>query len=189
MADPLTALIHAVQVMNFLKTLIIKTLQEREEASAATMTFHPCSESPSDKDEPNLTKPIEKTSVGSNEKTMDMCLLDRAAFSKFLYGAEHAPDSDVEESFRSFEKKSDISEDREFISGKSSPVSRDLHATKDGSKSGRCHGDAEGLLDRLSFRKGVRNLCRHPVFQLNKPSKKLGELGIGNSREGREAWA
>ncbi|KVH89014.1 rho GTPase-activating protein 5-like [Cynara cardunculus var. scolymus] len=30
MADPLTALIHAVQVMNFLKTLVVKTLNERE---------------------------------------------------------------------------------------------------------------------------------------------------------------
>lgn len=30
MADPLTALMYAVQVMNFLKTLIVKTLRERE---------------------------------------------------------------------------------------------------------------------------------------------------------------
>ncbi|KAE8681571.1 Rho GTPase-activating protein 3 [Hibiscus syriacus] len=34
MADPLTALIHAVQVMNFLKTLILKTVGEREESAA-----------------------------------------------------------------------------------------------------------------------------------------------------------
>ncbi|KAK9674583.1 hypothetical protein RND81_12G242300 [Saponaria officinalis] len=32
MADPLTALMHAVQVMNFLKTLIEKTLREREDS-------------------------------------------------------------------------------------------------------------------------------------------------------------
>lgn len=32
MADPLTALMHAVQVMNFLKTLVIKTLRDRKEA-------------------------------------------------------------------------------------------------------------------------------------------------------------
>lgn len=32
MGDPLTALIHAVQVMNFLKTLINKTLRDREES-------------------------------------------------------------------------------------------------------------------------------------------------------------
>lgn len=31
MSDPLTALMHAVQVMNLLKTLITKTLREREE--------------------------------------------------------------------------------------------------------------------------------------------------------------
>ncbi|KMT05825.1 hypothetical protein BVRB_7g165670 [Beta vulgaris subsp. vulgaris] len=32
MSDPLTALMHAVQVMNLLKTLIMRTLREREEA-------------------------------------------------------------------------------------------------------------------------------------------------------------
>ncbi|XP_071715947.1 rho GTPase-activating protein 5-like isoform X2 [Rutidosis leptorrhynchoides] len=32
MVDPLTALMYAVQVMNFLKTLIVKTLREREDA-------------------------------------------------------------------------------------------------------------------------------------------------------------
>ncbi|KAL5545818.1 hypothetical protein UlMin_005505 [Ulmus minor] len=36
MADPLTALMHAVQVMNFLKTLIIKTLREREDSVLET---------------------------------------------------------------------------------------------------------------------------------------------------------
>lgn len=33
MSDPLTALMHSVQVMNLLKTLIIKTLREREETT------------------------------------------------------------------------------------------------------------------------------------------------------------
>ena len=32
MADPLTALMYAVQVMNFLKTLVTKTLREREDS-------------------------------------------------------------------------------------------------------------------------------------------------------------
>ncbi|KAK7284695.1 hypothetical protein RJT34_19446 [Clitoria ternatea] len=47
MSDPLTALMHAVQVMNLLKTLILKTLREREETAAAAtgggyspMSFH-----------------------------------------------------------------------------------------------------------------------------------------------------
>ncbi|KAF5192818.1 Rho gtpase-activating protein [Thalictrum thalictroides] len=34
MADPLTALLHVVQVMNFLKTLILKAVREREESAA-----------------------------------------------------------------------------------------------------------------------------------------------------------
>lgn len=33
MSDPLTALMHAVQVMNLLKTLIMRTLRDREEAA------------------------------------------------------------------------------------------------------------------------------------------------------------
>ena len=33
MSDPLTALMHAVQVMNFLKTLILKTLQDRQSST------------------------------------------------------------------------------------------------------------------------------------------------------------
>ncbi|KAL0338651.1 UNVERIFIED_CONTAM: Rho GTPase-activating protein 1 [Sesamum angustifolium] len=33
MSDPLTALMYAVQVMNFLKTLIVKTLREREDSA------------------------------------------------------------------------------------------------------------------------------------------------------------
>jgi hypothetical protein len=32
MSDPLTALMYAVQVMNFLKNLIIRTLREREDS-------------------------------------------------------------------------------------------------------------------------------------------------------------
>ncbi|XP_051185335.1 rho GTPase-activating protein 5 [Lolium perenne] len=38
MSDPLTALMHAVQVMNFLKTLILRTLREREDLAAGDYT-------------------------------------------------------------------------------------------------------------------------------------------------------
>ncbi|KAI3749313.1 hypothetical protein L2E82_19920 [Cichorium intybus] len=43
MSDPLTALMHAVQVMNLLKTLIAKTLREREETTAMAPGFSPIS--------------------------------------------------------------------------------------------------------------------------------------------------
>jgi len=38
MADPLTALMHVVQVMNFLKTLEMKTLREREGSTVKSNT-------------------------------------------------------------------------------------------------------------------------------------------------------
>ena len=47
MSDPLTALMHAVQVMNLLKTLITKTLREREE-TATTEGYSPMSSCSSD---------------------------------------------------------------------------------------------------------------------------------------------
>lgn len=47
MSDPLTALMHAVQVMNLLKTLIMKTLREREET--ATGGYSPMSFRSSDR--------------------------------------------------------------------------------------------------------------------------------------------
>ncbi|KAL6141726.1 hypothetical protein ACLB2K_060014 [Fragaria x ananassa] len=53
MVDPLTALMYAVQVMNFLKTLIVKTLREREEAMVETAPI-PRLE-PSDEDEHQST--------------------------------------------------------------------------------------------------------------------------------------
>ncbi|CAA0828564.1 Rho GTPase-activating protein 2 [Striga hermonthica] len=45
MSDPLTALMHAVQVMNLLKTLILKKLRERKEAAATTTRSKPLSSS------------------------------------------------------------------------------------------------------------------------------------------------
>ncbi|PON57208.1 Rho GTPase-activating protein [Parasponia andersonii] len=47
MSDPLTALMHAVQVMNLLKTLIMKTLREREE-TATNGGYSPMSSCSSD---------------------------------------------------------------------------------------------------------------------------------------------
>ncbi|KAK4776709.1 hypothetical protein SAY86_005397 [Trapa natans] len=46
MSDPLTALMHAVQVMNLLKQLIMKTLREREEAASGV--YSPLSSRSSD---------------------------------------------------------------------------------------------------------------------------------------------
>ncbi|WOL09999.1 rho GTPase-activating protein 5 [Canna indica] len=185
MADPLTALIHAVQVMNFLKMLIIKTLREREEAVFITREPDSCPESPNDKDEAKASKPTTRYySLSTTEQTQDFCALDKVAIDKFLLNAETSPDRD-EGSFRSFEKKSEIVEEHELVSRKISSISCDLDAIQD---DGFAEGDVESLTDRLSFRR-VRRLCKHPVLQFSRSSKKSAEHSIVNSTDGREACA
>lgn len=50
MTDPLTALMHAVQVMNLLKTLITRTLAEREETATGSEGYSPSHSSNSQTD-------------------------------------------------------------------------------------------------------------------------------------------
>lgn len=65
MSDPLTALMHAVQVMNFLKTLILKTLREREEA---TLGPYCPSLSPSSSHSDKVCYDTEKEEMEKNEE-------------------------------------------------------------------------------------------------------------------------
>ncbi|KAI3997226.1 hypothetical protein MKX01_009070 [Papaver californicum] len=55
MVDPLTALMYAVQIMNFLKTLVVKTLKEREDAAAIPFVSHP---EPSDENGHHSPSPL-----------------------------------------------------------------------------------------------------------------------------------
>lgn len=152
MADPLTALIHAVQVMNLLKTLIMKAIREREESV------------PHDKIE----------SHSSNSNRLETCAPEELGTVNFVRTATlNRLESDSGENFWSFQKQSDGEEDYESISGGSTPV---ICKTGD-SENGYDNGEVEGILDRLSLRKGVRKLCKHPVFQLSKPVKKSEGLG------------
>eukprot|EP00249_Psilotum_nudum_P016139 c25675_g1_i3 orf=553-1749(-) len=59
MSDPLTALMHAVQVMNFLKTLILKTLRDREAAVLDPKIADPCAEPPNGNGQGNATKGLD----------------------------------------------------------------------------------------------------------------------------------
>lgn len=168
MADPLTELIHAVQVMNFLKTLIIKTLREREEASFAAIAFSSYSESPSDKDEATLSKPSEKYALCTNEKILGIYALDKVAIGKLLFNGEPSLGS----SEGSFEPKIEMI--------------NELDATRDECQCGYVYGDVESMMDRVSFRKVVRKFCSRPIFQLSRCPKKQAKLV--NLDEGREAW-
>lgn len=130
MADPLTALIHAVQVMNFLKTLIIKTLRER----------------------PNY--PCEMTSLPSQDHTLieDQSHESLAAGDNLLRSSSDYNNDNSLGIMRS--TKSDVSMRKRRTLG---------HTFKDEYQQ---YMEAQGILNRLSLRKGMQKLCRHPLFQL-----------------------
>ncbi|XP_059429990.1 rho GTPase-activating protein 1-like, partial [Corylus avellana] len=60
MADPLTALMYAVQVMNFLKTLILKTLRERKDSA----------------EEPSSASRLEPSDENGHQSPSQTCLED-----------------------------------------------------------------------------------------------------------------
>lgn len=182
MADPLTALIHAVQVMNFLKMLIMKELREREESAAEAMAFSSCAESPNDKSRsPNSSTLTRETDGGSHEKT-DAIVTNGIALDTYLLSSSTPTrlTSDAEESFYSCQTKSEADDERDLISDSPS-VECETGITDSGCRGGYDSGDAEGFLDKVSLRKGVRRLCRHPVFQLSKPVKKPENLSPHSS--------
>ncbi|KAJ9188199.1 hypothetical protein P3X46_003584 [Hevea brasiliensis] len=162
MADPLTALIHAVQVMNLLKTLILKNLHEREDLAAKARLISACSESPGEKNDPcqpNLSSKPCKISL-------DACAPELPTTGEFLTSATmNTLESNAKEKYLSYQKKNDDEEELKSISG-SSPSSCEMGTLENGCKSEYDHGDW------LNLRKGVRRLCRHPVFHLSKPAKK-----------------
>lgn len=68
MADPLTALMYAVQVMNFLKTLIVRTLKEREDSIVET---GPASR-PEPSDENGHQSPSQTCLINTNHKNEEI---------------------------------------------------------------------------------------------------------------------
>ncbi|XP_073141359.1 rho GTPase-activating protein 5 [Henckelia pumila] len=124
MADPLTALIHAVQVMNFLKTLIVKTLREREDQA--------------------------RPAAASDERDHQLVVKEQSSDD---YALQQAPDNNHS---RSGTKRRTLA----------------------GSFKEEYDMEAEGILNRLSLRRGMRKLRRHPVFQLSKTVKKNGGLEL-----------
>ncbi|PKA60444.1 hypothetical protein AXF42_Ash008504 [Apostasia shenzhenica] len=176
MADPLTALVHAVQVMNFLKTLITKTLREREDAVAQNRQLHPCSSSGKD-DDLDFTKVTETSCMDVDGGTSISGVSNAVSFGHFLFSSADSSDSDAYESFQSFEKRSEF-EGIEFVSGKCSPAIGYFDFTKDGSKCENGKREGEGLFDRLNLRKGVQKLCSRPVFQLSRSTRKAGDMDL-----------
>ncbi|XP_048335342.2 rho GTPase-activating protein 3 [Ziziphus jujuba] len=181
MADPLTALIHAVQVMNFLKTLILKVLREREESDTKPSLLSTCSKSFNHKSGP-ITSDSNKAKT--SKQSSDACATSKPANGNSLRAETlDCQEGDIDEKLWCSQIKSDEENNGESSSGSSTPEKYAMAENE-------CRGGYESGEWR-SLREGVRKLCRHPVFQLSKPAnKKTASLGIVNTRGGGgEAWA
>ncbi|PON75475.1 Rho GTPase-activating protein [Parasponia andersonii] len=179
MADPLTALFHAVQVMNLLKTLILKTLREREESPSKSRSLSSCSKFPDKKTDLSSSAPNKGEAI---KQSSDTCAVEQPEHGTSTL---NSIESDIDEKLWCSHPKSDEEDNSKSRSdsNRTPEVCRIRESEfRDGYESG----------DWLSLRKGVRKLCRHPVFQLNKSAKKTATLAIvnTNTRErGGEAWA
>jgi hypothetical protein len=185
MADPLTALIHAVQVMNFLKTLIVKTLKERKVVTRAVEALLSCSDSPTDGDEVQISEHLEKHVVFSSQKDVDFPTMDRTTDQPFV--AEKASNHDVQ-ACSDQPKMCGIDMDHKKDQSDASLLGIDSNNQVNNSGKGFGNRNVEGLFDRFSFRKGVERLCRHPVFQLSRSMKKSTDVVFDAPREARQAW-
>jgi len=163
MADPLTALIHAVQVMNLLKTLILKILQEREESEGKQPSS--CLDTPN----PEINRTSSNSTSGKSTKQPPNSVANAASFDRVDYSSGGK--------FESFEEKDEEEEEEEeqyhSASGRSTPIRYGVGGLQSG-----CGEGGYETSEWLSLRKGVRKLCRHPVFQLSKSSKKSRSFGV-----------
>lgn len=99
MSDPLTALMHAVQVMNLLKTLILRTVKDREEATLHPRPASSCNE-PSDGHEHENADPQQGTTPSSDTQTT-CCIEKEGCFVAFK-------DSEIHEEFESVHGSEEI---------------------------------------------------------------------------------
>lgn len=172
MADPLTALIHAVQVMNLLKTLILKTLRGRKEPTVNSALLSSSADSST---KTGLATIIEQESCAPEVSNTAM-FLRTATLSRLEFGPE--------EKLWSFQKSNGEEEFGSVRSDSSMTDASETVASENVTKGGEYE-----KLERPSLKKGVRRLCRHPVFQFSMPAKKTRNHGNVDTRGGDgDAW-
>jgi hypothetical protein len=101
MSDPLTALMHAVQVMNLLKTLILRVLKDREELRLHTSGISPCSGNGRDNNSSKETLTAFSQELGHD----DASIIDQE--SLFLKSSSFGTSENTEDDFESARESSE----------------------------------------------------------------------------------
>ncbi|KAI3974394.1 hypothetical protein MKX01_038727 [Papaver californicum] len=159
MADPLTALIHAVQVMNFLRAIVMKTVRERKESGFESGELSSCSELAEISDlYPSLLD--SETGEGSCKRTTRDTICHNSYSVDLLHLNPRNNSGSAIEHY-SWDHERSVNDEEQT----STPVKCQIRTTENGYKDDT--RDAECFLDRLSLRKGARKLRQHPVFQLS----------------------
>lgn len=181
LVDPLTALIHAVQVTNLLKTLVIKTLREREESHLTCQMQWPCANISSCKEDYLSTQ---SNGVLTREPVLDGYSHEKQNAGELSRSATlDSTECESGEQFWNCRSTSDAGDECDSIV-KTSPVAHNRQTLESRFREGFDTEEVENTVVRLSLRKGMQKLCRHPVFQLSKPVKKSRLIGFVNSRRG-----
>jgi hypothetical protein len=113
MADPLTALMYAVQVMNFLKTLIMQTLRDRQEAALDPRPDSSCRDPYDENDHDNAPLGLranheQRHNVDEDENA---CGSVESVLDGYSHSTEDESVNDIEESFLTFGEKDTPDED------------------------------------------------------------------------------
>lgn len=198
MADPLTALMYAVQVMNFLKTLILRTLRERKDSVV----------------DPSPARHLEPYDENGHQSSSQICTKDSTEEDEKMEQELIGVKPNMESSLESNQKNNSINEEVGSFKGSvekldpdvngscetSAPVDTSINGTEDEKDNGVTAGvqgnpakSKTGQSSNSNFKKGSRKVSgQQHVIQAAGPIEKtkgISKLSRMNSRmELIEAW-
>ncbi|PNT42192.1 hypothetical protein POPTR_004G201600v4 [Populus trichocarpa] len=191
MADPLTALMYAVQVMNFLKTLILRTLREREDSLVEPA---PSRIEPFDKnghESPSLS--CAKDSEDENETTEQAFVAEEPVVESSYHSSQYNAIADEAGlSYATSVDKLIAKGDRSCETASEVNLVNDAynHRVNAGNQAG-IGKNSIGQSSNSSLRKSPGKFSRQsPVLHLTPPSDKTRGIGscIDSRSERIEAW-
>nr|DAD28861.1 TPA_asm: hypothetical protein HUJ06_030329 [Nelumbo nucifera] len=203
MADPLTALMYAVQVMNFLKTLIIRTLKEREDSVIETDADS--RQEPFDENgHHNPSQTCLEDVTSAKEETEHMFVSKEPVSESPTQLAEDASTfDDGAQCFQPSIDKANLDDNNSPVDDYPCEVPTQVDTLTNGPETGIANGHKSGVQannrknktgqsSNSNLKKGTRKVNGHTVVQVAGPVEKSKGISIVsriNSRAERvEAW-